>query len=186
MTSLANTSKCQPRSRLQCEPNLARKTVKTFMLKPHTPVCPVTFAEFTLRGHVSHFAFGPQDFSMTGRTKHSKKKKGKPESPNGCHKQSSHCQDITTPMYNMYRTVWYIVKRLRKKKKKGNKYLQFKKHWAERVVRDEAISLQWLLGTTSAIPVSAAQAAAKERDGIVANLAAYLRAATAIKLARAV
>lgn len=64
--------------------------------------------------------------------------------------------------------------------------MQFKKHWAERVVRDEAISLQWLLGTTSAIPVSAAQAAAKERDGIVANLAAYLRAATAIKLARAV
>lgn len=71
-------------------------------------------------------------------------------------------------------------------KKKGNKYLQFKKHWAEGEVRDEAIRLQWLLGTTSAITVSAAQAAAKEGDGIVVNLAAYLRAATAIKLARVV
>lgn len=55
-----------------------------------------------------------------------------------------------------------------------NKYSQFKRYWAKREVRDEAIGLQWLPGTTSAITVSAAQVAAKEGDGVVANLVAYL------------
>lgn len=94
-----------------------------------------------------------------------------------------HCQDITTPMYNMYTTVWYIVKRLRKKK--GETSTRNLKNIGQRgEVRDEAVGLQWLLRTTSAVAISATQVAAVEGD---ANLDTYPQAeATATELGRVV
>lgn len=72
-----------------------------------------------------------------------------------------------------------------KKKKKGETSTRNLKNIGQRgEVRDEAVGLQWLLRTTSAVAISATQVAAVEGD---ANLDTYPQAeATATELGRVV